>query len=382
MAFIPSSKLPNTGTTIFSIMAKLCAEYNAINLAQGFPDIPVSNKLIELVTEYMRKGYNQYAPMHGVPALLEKLSDKYKKMYGYAPDPEKEITITCGATEACFTAITSVVHRGDEVIIFEPAFDCYANAVLLCGGVPVYIPMQYSAYSINWIEVREKITPRTKLIVINSPHNPTGTTLSVHDMHELETIVKGKEIFILSDEVYEHIVFDGQPHESVLKYPNLRQCSFFISSFGKTYHITGWRMGYCIAPPSLTYEFRKIHQFNTFSAHTPSQYALADVLDDSEMYLSLSTLLEEKRNFFTAALKKSRFVLYPSRGTYFQLASYEKISDEPDMQFAKRLVREYGVACIPVSPFYHNHLDQKIIRFCFAKHRDTLAQAAEVLCKI
>jgi methionine aminotransferase len=381
-SLIIDSKLPSAGITIFTIMSKLATEYNAINLAQGFPDIPVHIELIEKVYEYMNKGYNQYAPMPGVPILREKLSQKYNAIYAYSPDPESEITITCGATEACFTAITSIVHPGDEVIIFEPAFDCYVNSVLLSGGKPVFIPMKYPSYSIDWIEVRNRLSNRTKLIILNSPHNPTGTSLSIHDFHELETIVEGKNIFILSDEVYEHILFDGRVHQSVLKYPTLRNKSFCVSSFGKTYHITGWRMGYCIAPAYLTTEFRKVHQYNTFSAHTAIQYALADMLDYEELYTSLASFFENKRNTFSALLKKSRFEIFPSSGTYFQLASYKNISNEHDVDFALRLVKQHGIACIPVSVFYHDKRDDHVVRFCFAKQNHTLEQAAEILCKI
>ena len=376
------SKLPNTGTTIFTVMSQMAQEYNAINLAQGFPDFGTPEALISLVHKYMLKGFNQYAPMPGILPLRTKISEMVTDLYGYAPDPVAEITLTCGATEACYVAITSVVKAGDEVILFEPAFDCYASAIELCGAKPVYIKMHYPHYAIDWQQVRERITNKTKLIILNSPHNPTGSVISLHDIHELQSILTGNDILLLSDEVYEHMVFDKLPHESVLKYEAIRNKSFVISSLGKTFHCTGWRIGYCIAPAYLTHEFRKVHQYNTFSVHTPTQYAICEYMEQKENYRHLPDFFQAKRDRFLKLLMKSRFELFPARGSYFQLASYKKISDESDVDFAARITREYKVATIPVSVFYHDNRDEKIIRFCFAKKEDTLEAAAEILCRI
>ncbi len=376
------SKLPSTSTTIFSVMAKMAQDYNAINLAQGFPDFEMSEPLISLVHKYMLQGHNQYAPMAGILPLRENISTLVDKLYGYKPDPEGEITITCGATEACYVAITSVVKPGDEVLLFEPAFDCYATAIELCGAKPVYIAMHYPHYAIDWQEVRAKITNKTKMIILNSPHNPTGAVISIHDIHELQSILAGNSILLLSDEVYEHIIFDKLPHESVLKYEEIRNRSFVISSLGKTFHCTGWRVGYCIAPPYLTREFRKVHQYTTFSVHTPTQYALSTFMEDENNYCMLPAFFQKKRDLFIHKLAKSRFEFYPTRGSYFQLASYKNISNESDMDFVTRLAKDYKVAAIPVSAFYQNKNDEKIIRFCFAKKEETLERAAEILCKI
>ncbi len=375
------SKLPNAGTTIFTLMSQMAHEHQAINLAQGFPDFGTSDELIALVHKYMLKGYNQYAPMAGLLPLREKISQMTGELYGYTPSVD-EITMTCGATEACYTAIMSVVRPGDEVILFEPAFDCYTTAIELCGAKPVYVQMHYPHYTIDWSQVREKINSKTRMIVMNSPHNPTGSVISIHDMHELQSILAGNNIFLLSDEVYEHIIFDKLTHESALKYRDLRNRSFVISSLGKTFHCTGWRIGYCIAPAALTKEFRKVHQHNTFSVHTPTQHALCEYLDQKEKYLGLHTFFQEKRDKFLKLLSRSRFELYPARGSYFQLASYKNISDESDVEFAARITREYKVATIPVSAFFHDKRDEKVIRFCFAKKDDTLEKAAEILCKI
>jgi len=376
------SKLPYTGTTIFTVMSQLAQEHNAINLAQGFPDFGTPDELIGLVHKYMLKGFNQYAPMAGILPLREKISAMTKELYGYAPDPLTEITLTCGATEACYTAITSVVKPGDEVILFEPAFDCYTTAIELCGAKPVFIQMHYPHYTIDWMEVKKKINSKTKMIVLNSPHNPTGSVINHHDMHELQAILTGGNIFLLSDEVYEHIIFDKLTHESVLKYKDILNRSFVISSLGKTFHCTGWRIGYCIAPPYLTEEFRKVHQHNTFSVHTPTQYAICEYLDQKDKYLTLSNFFQEKRDRFLKLMSDSRFELFPARGSYFQLASFKNISDESDIDFAARITKEFKVATIPVSSFFHDKRDEKIIRFCFAKKTDTLEKAAEILCKI
>ncbi len=376
------SKLPNTGTTIFTVMSQMAHEHNAINLAQGFPDFGTSEELISLVHKYMLKGFNQYAPMPGILPLREKISAMTGELYGYTPDPQTEVTLTCGATEACYTAITSVVKPGDEVILFEPAFDCYATAIELCGAKPVYVQMHYPHYTIDWTEVRKKINSKTRMIVLNSPHNPTGSVINKHDMHELQDILSGDHIFLLSDEVYEHIIFDKLSHESALRYKDIRDKTFVISSLGKTFHCTGWRVGYCIAPAHLTKEFRKVHQYNTFSVHTPTQYAICEYLDQKDSYLSLHSFFQEKRDRFLALLSKSRFELFPARGSYFQLASFKNISEESDVDFATRITKEYKVATIPVSAFYHDKRDEKIIRFCFAKKEETLEKAAEILCRI
>jgi methionine aminotransferase len=376
------SKLPKIGTTIFTVMSQLSHEHNAINLAQGFPGFPCSEKLIELVNKYMRQGFNQYAPMPGIMSLREKISQKTKELYGAYFDPATEITVTCGATEACYAAITALVRPGDEVIIFEPAFDCYIPIIELSGGKPVFVELHYPDYKINWKEVEEKITSRTRMIIINSPHNPTGSVLSSQDLNELSRLVKGTDILIMSDEVYEHIIFDNIRHESVLLRPELRDRSMVISSFGKTFHTTGWRMGYCVAPAALSAEFRKVHQFITFSAPTPMQYALSDYLEEKEMYERLPEFYQKKRDLFYDLMKSSRFEFIPSGGTYFQLMSYKNISREHDVHLAKRLTIEIGVASIPVSVFYHNKTDENILRFCFAKEDDTLKRAAEKLCRI
>jgi methionine aminotransferase len=377
-----TSKLPNTGTTIFSVMSQLAQQHLAYNLAQGFPDFETPADLVDLVYQEMRAGANQYAPMPGVLALRERISEMTTGLYGYTPDPDSEITVTCGATEACYVAISTVVKPGDEVIVFEPAFDSYVAAIELCGGKPVYVQMHFPHYTIDWQEVAEKITERTRLIIINSPHNPTGSVISVHDIHELQRLLAGKEIMVLSDEVYEHMVYDKLPHESILKYADLRQKSFVVSSLGKTFHCTGWRIGYCIAPPHLTREFRKIHQYNTFSVHTPTQQAIATYLGEPDRYLQLHKFFQEKRDRFVHLLSGSRFELYPARGSYFQLASYKNISDESDSEFTTRLTKQFKVAAIPVSVFYHDRRDEKVIRFCFAKKEETLERAAELLCRI
>lgn len=376
------SKLPSTGTTIFTIMSQMAQEYNAINLAQGFPDFEMSEELISLVHKYMLKGHNQYAPMPGILPLREKISAMVGALHGYTPSPSEEITLTCGATEACYVAITSVVKPGDEVILFEPAFDCYIAAIELCGAKPVYIQMDYPDYTIDWQQLKDKITEKTRMIVLNSPHNPTGSVISQLDIHELQSIVEEHEIFLLSDEVYEHIIFDKRSHESILKYEAIRNKSFVISSLGKTFHCTGWRIGYCIAPAYLTKEFRKVHQYNTFSVHTPTQYAIAEYMENKESYLHLSKFFQKKRDTFISLLSTSRFELFPSKGSYFQLASYRTISNEKDVDFAARITKEFKVATIPVSAFYHDNRDDKVIRFCFAKKDETLEKAAEILCKI
>jgi len=377
-----ASKLPEVGTTIFTVMSHLAVKYNAINLAQGFPDFPCSAELVSLVSHYMAKGANQYAPMAGVVSLREKIAAKTEELYNYYYNPDKEITVTCGATEACYVAITSVIKPGDEVIIFEPSFDCYEPAINLSGGKAVFVELSYPDYKIDWKKVKEKISDKTKLIIINSPHNPTGSILQKQDMLALVELVKGTDILLLSDEVYEHIIFDGERHESVILYPELRERSFVISSFGKTFHTTGWRMGYCLAPENMSAEFRKVHQYITFSAPTPMQYAISDYLDERQHYLSLPDFYEQKRDRFMELMKGSRFKGTASKGSFFQLLSYKDITDENDVDLAARLTKEIGVASIPISVFFKNRRDDKIVRFCFAKKNETLEQAAEKLCKI
>ena len=376
------SKLPNTGTTIFSIMSGMAAEFSAINLSQGFPDFDVNDELIDRVNHYMKAGFNQYAPMPGVPVLREKISSKISELYGYKYDANTEITVTSGATEALYAAISAVVNPGDEVIIFEPAYDSYMPAITLNGGVTKFIQLKFPEYSVDWDLVRDTITDKTRLIIINSPHNPTGTILTKEDLKELSDVVKDREIFILSDEVYEHIVFDGQKHESVASYEELVKRSFVVSSFGKTYHATGWKVGYCVAPRPLMAEFQKIRQFVTFTTNTPMQYAIADILDKKELYLDLSGFYQQKRDTFLKLIEKSRFKAVKSSGTYFQMLDYSGISDTNDIEFAEILTKEYGVAAIPPSVFYDGKDDHKVLRFCFAKQDKTLEEAAGILCNI
>lgn len=371
----PGSKLPDVGTSIFTVMSALAQEHQAINLSQGFPDFNCPEPLMDLVTQYMHEGFNQYAPMAGVPALREKISLKTEKMYGCLPDPGTEVTVTSGATEALFAAIMAVVKPGDEVVVLEPCYDSYAPAIRLSGGSPIYVPLALPDFSVDWDLVRNRLSSRTRLIIINTPHNPTGAVMQKADMEKLANLTDGTDILVISDEVYEHTVFDGQAHFSVLQIPSLRERSFVISSFGKTYHTTGWKIGYAIAPAALTAELRKMHQFITFSTATPLQMAIAAYLDNEEHYRTLPDFYQQKRDFFYEQLKDTRFELTPSAGTYFQLAKYDKITDEYDVAYAKRLVQEAGVAAIPVSAFYHGKTDHKYLRFCFAKSEDTLRAA-------
>lgn len=376
------SKLPDVGVTIFSQMTKLSNEHGAINLSQGFPDFDVDTELIELVNKHMISGNNQYAPTQGVWPLLEEIAEKSQQIYNAYYNPETEITVTSGATEALFAAITGVVQKEDEVILFEPAYDSYAPAIKLNGGIPVYLKLKFPDYHIDWDEVANTISKKTRLIILNSPHNPTGMLLSKEDISALKDIVNHTNLSIVSDEVYEHIIFDGLVHESMLKYPELAQRSFVISSFGKTYHCTGWKIGYCLAPESLSREFQKIHQFLTFSSNTPIQYAFAQFLQNKDVYLNLSTFYQKKRDKFLSLINNSRFKALPCKGTYFLMLDYSVISKESDMKFAKRLTVESKVACIPTSSFYHDGDDLKVLRFCFAKKDETLEQAAEILCEI
>lgn len=376
------TRLPGLGTTIFTVMSQLAREHNAINLAQGYPDFGCDPALIELVNKYISRGFNQYSPMPGVMALREKISEKTKELYGACYDPETEVTISCGATEACFAAISSLLRPGDEVILFEPAFDVYLPAIRLAGAIPVYTELHYPHYRIDWDEVKSKISSKTRLIIMNSPHNPTGTVISQEDIIALKEIIQTNDIFIISDEVYEHIIFDDRKHESLILYPELRERTMVLSSFGKTFHTTGWRMGYCVAPAYLSAEFRKFHQFITFSAVTPMQYAIAEYLQDKENYVHLPAFYQKKRDKFLKLMAGSAFTMVPSSGTFFQLMSYKNIMEEQDVQFAERLTREIGVASIPVSVFYHKRNDEKVLRFCFAKEDTTLENAAERLCRI
>lgn len=376
------SKLPYTKTSIFAIMSQLANENNAINLSQGFPGFNCDNELISLVNKYMQKGYNQYAPMPGIMALREMISEKTYEIYNKKYNPDTEITITAGATQALFTAITTVVQEGDEVIVFEPVYDSYVPVIELNGGTPIFLQLNPKDFSINWKDVEKSITSKTKLIIINSPHNPTGSLLSEKDLKALEKIVKGTNILILSDEVYEHIIFENKTHESVIKYKELYNRSFVISSFGKTFHTTGWKIGYCLAPENLMKEFRKIHQFNVFAVNTPIQCAIAEYLTKKDKYLGLGAFYQEKRDFFVNGVKDSRFKIIPSYGTYFQLLDYSKISDEKDTEFAKKLTIENKLASIPVSAFYHDDFDSKVLRFCFAKNNDDLEKAFEILNKL
>ena len=376
------SKLPDVGTTIFSVMSQLANDHGAINLSQGFPDFDVPAELVDLVTHYMRAGNNQYAPMQGVPILRERIAAKVSDLYHADYDPATEITVVSGATEALFAAITATVQPGDEVIIFEPAYDAYTPAIQLSGGTPVYLPLRFPEYRIDWDEVKDAITPRTKLMIFNSPHNPSGAVLSPGDMTTLIEIIKDTDILILSDEVYEHIIFDGRRHESMCAYPELASRSFIVSSFGKTYHATGWKIGYCLAPAPLSLEFQRVHQFITFASNTPVQYAYADFLQQPDVYLDLAGFYESKRNIFLKYMAPSRFEPLACHGTYFQMMRYDTITDEADVDFARRLTIEHGVAAIPPSVFYHGRDDHKVLRFCFAKQDETLEQAAEKLCAI
>jgi len=382
MSLFLHSKLPNVGTTIFTVMSGLASQYNAINLGQGFPDYPMSETLINKVNEVMHKGWNQYVPMQGYLPLREALAEKAEFLYGATLSPETQITITPGGTYAIYTAITSVLHPGDEVIVFEPGYDSYLPNVEINGGVPVCVDLNFPDYQIDWEEVKRRISPKTRMIILNSPHNPTGAVLCEEDMMQLRALVKNTRIILVSDEVYEHLLFDNIPHQSVLRYPDLLERSFVCFSFGKTYHCTGWKLGYCIASPELMAEFRKVHQFNCFSCHTPSQVALADFLKNREAYLLLGSQLQEKRDYFISLMKATNFRMLKSHGSYFICASYDQISDEADRDFAIRITREYGVTGIPVSVFYKNQTDHKVLRFCFAKKRETLEAAAERLVRI
>jgi methionine transaminase len=376
------SKLPNVGTTIFTVMSKLAAENNAINLSQGFPDFLCSTELVALVNKAMLSGMNQYAPMAGLMSLRERIAEKTASLYKANYDPDTEITVTSGATQAIFTAITAVVREDDEVIVFEPAYDCYQPAIELNGGKTIYHQLKAPDYFIDWEELKKRISHRTKMIIINTPHNPTGSILTEEDMQMLEKITHNTDIIILSDEVYEHIIFDGHTHESVARFPKLAERSFIISSFGKTYHTTGWKLGYCLAPENLMSEFRKVHQFLVFCANTPIQHALAEFMKQKDQYLGLGNFYQQKRDFFNGLIKGSRFSFKPSAGTYFQLLNYSGLSKEKDTEYAVRLTKEFGIASIPVSVFYHDPTDDLMLRFCFAKKEETLEKAAAIINRI
>lgn len=377
-----NSKLPRAGTTIFTIMSALAAETGAINLSQGFPGFPVSEELIGLYHLAMEQGHNQYAPMPGLPDLRYRISDKMEKLYGRKYDADTEITITAGGTQALYSAITALVNPGDEVVVIEPAYDSYIPAILLAGGVPVPFPLHPPDYSIDWDRFQTLLSPRTRMIMINSPQNPTGTVWSAADMQKLESLLDGTDILLLSDEVYEHILFDGLRHESAARYEKLASRSLIVFSFGKTYHATGWKMGYILGPSALMKEFRKVHQFTVFSVNTPLQHALAAYMQNENHYLGLPAFYQEKRDRFRDLLKTSRFHILPCNGSYFQLLGYSQISDEKDTDFAIRLTREHGVASIPVSVFYNTPEDHKLLRFCFAKEDSMLEEAADRLCRI
>ncbi len=376
------SRLPHVGTTIFTLMSRLAQETAAINLSQGFPEFAPPQALLDQVAKHMRDGHNQYAPMAGALPLREAIAEKIESLYGAQYDVEHGITVTAGATQAIFTAIACMVRPGDEVIVFEPVYDSYVPAIVLNGGTPVYARLSFPDYRPDWAAVRALVSARTRMIIINTPHNPSGSSLSPQDLAALEDIVRGTNIVVVSDEVYEHMVYDGCRHESVARYPGLAARSFVVSSFGKTYHVTGWKIAYCLAPRELTAEFRKAHQFVVFCVHTPSQLALAEFLARKEWYAELAAFYQGQRNFFRDALAGSRLELLPCGSTYFQLASYATICEEGDRAVAERLTREIGVASIPVSVFYANGEDNRVLRFCFAKSRETLARAAERLCRL
>ena len=378
-----SSKLPEVGTTIFTVMSALAAEEGALNLSQGFPDFDGPPALLERVQYYLTHGYNQYPPMMGIAALREAIAVKVRDLYGADPDPDTDITITSGGTEALFCAIAAVVQPDDEVIVFDPAYDSYAPVVTLQGGITRHVAMSPPAYRVDWDRVADLITPRTRLIITNTPHNPTGTVWAQDDIEALRTLVAKYGLYVLADEVYEHIIFDGLEHVSLCRYPDLFERSFVVSSFGKTYHTTGWKIGYCVAPSALTKEFRKIHQFVTFTSNTPVQYGLADFLrDHPEHHLELGDFYQQKRDLFCRLLEGSRFDVVPSAGTYFQLLGYERFSDELDADLALRLTREAKIASIPVSVFYEDAAAKhyRVLRFCFCKDDETLRQGAEILC--
>lgn len=376
------SKLPEVGTTIFTVMSQLSSQYNAINLSQGFPDYECSPQLISLVNHYMKSGYNQYAPMAGVYSLRERLAEKQEKLHHANYHPETEITITAGGTQALFASIACVIRPGDEAIIFEPAYDSYAPSVTLFGGLVRSVELSAPNYEINWQEVQNLINERTRMIILNTPNNPSGKTLDENDIAELIRITKNTNILILSDEVYEHLVYDGNKHLSLSRFRELKERSFITASFGKLLHTTGWKVGYCLAPEWLMKEFRKVHQYEVFSVNSAIQYAIADFLQNECNYLEISDFFQQKKDFFSNLMKETRFDLLPCHGSYFQLVQYSRISDEGDTDLAMRIIKEFGVASIPVSAFYGKDMDCRVLRFCFAKKQETLENAVIKLAQI
>ena len=376
------SKLPNTGTTIFTVMSALANEYKAVNLGQGFPDFPMNNELTALVTKAMNEGYNQYVPMAGLLSLREGIVVNAENLYGIRLNPDTEITITPGATYAIYTALTTILHPGDEVIVFEPAYDSYIPNIELNGAKAVPIALRETDFSIDWEKVKAALTSRTRAILINSPHNPTGSVLSEEDIRQLHDLVQERDIYIVSDEVYEHLVYDGEQHRSMLRYPALFERSFVCFSFGKTYSCTGWKLGYCMAPAALTSEFRKVHQFNAFTCNSPMQIALSTFIRQPEHYLELGSSMQQRRDYFLELMKGSRFNFMPSHGSYFICANYDDISKEPDDEFVQTLTREAGVALIPLSAFYQQKKVSHTVRFCISKKMETLALAAERLLRL
>lgn len=378
----PESKLPDIGTSIFTVMSRMAAEHNAINLSQGFPDFNCHEELIDLVDYYMRRGFNQYAPMQGIPVLRQKISEKIYGLYGHKYDPETELNITAGATQAIYTVASAIIKPGDEVILFEPAYDSYSPSVKINGGIPVFVPLNKTDFSIDWDKLKKAVTDKTKMIFLNSPHNPTGSVINETDIKNFEDILRNKNIFILSDEVYEHIVFDDKKHISISGSRELSKKAFVISSFGKTYHTTGWKLGYCAAPAGLMREFRKVHQFIVFAVNTPIQHAYAEYLDNESHYMNLNYFYEQKRNLFIKHLTKSKWDIKPASGTYFQLLGYSQITDMNDMEFAEKLTKEAGIATIPLSPFYNDKRSEGLLRVCFAKKDEVLEEAANILSNI
>ena len=378
-----ASKLPQVGTTIFTVMSQLALDHDAINLSQGFPDFSAPTELLERVSYHLNAGHNQYAPMAGAPELLRQIGIKVNRTYHRQVDTDSEITVTSGGTEALFSAVQAFVAPGQQVIVFDPAYDSYEPAVTLAGGKTVHLPLVTPAFSVDWDRVRDAINPKTRMIILNSPHNPTGAVLSAEDLNILAELVRDTSIILLSDEVYEHIIFDGHTHQTLLKHDELAQRSLVVSSFGKTYHATGWKVGYCIAPAQLMVEFRRVHQFVQFCVVTPIQLALADYLHSApQHYLQLHNFYQEKRNLFCRLMASSRLSFTPSAGTYFQLMDYSALTDENDVNYTRRLTTEVGVATIPISVFYESPPEQRLLRFCFAKHDSTLERAAEILCEI
>lgn len=376
------SKLPRVGESIFSEMSQLALKHNALNVSQGFPDFPVDPSLISLVHEKMKLGHNQYAPSYGLPLLREKIAQKIWNTTGVEYHPETEITITSGATQGLYTAISAFIREDDEALIFEPAYDSYVPAIKANGGLAVYAELEPDTFTYDWTKIKRAITQQTKVIILNTPHNPTGNLLTEHDLERLENLVDGSDIIIISDEVYEHMTFDGRKHISPISRPKLAERTIVVSSFGKVWHNTGWKVGYVYGPAELIREIRKLHQFLVFSVVTPIQHAYAEYIDREETYLQLSDFYQKKRDFFLAQMKGSRFKIQPTEGSFFQLLNYEDISELPDEDFVKDLVKLNGIATIPLSPFYHLKTKGKNIRVCFAKSDETLEKAAEILCKI